>query len=757
MNNTNYTRDEFEKLMNRFDEEIKLVEDVSEYISNDFEFQGIRLDTLELLVEYREKLSKVLDCRNNYNKNFTSAVSKIDEELKKDNVYTEEIHYMLGKKKIELEKAFCKLESRLIERHKSKNVNEINIIQLKGNVFQVYVKCKEISNEIIEEFMKATPNFKIIEIQDENVYKIYKDCWLKNVSNRTEELKGLIDFLYELMMKDKVYRELIYDDFIDDIVSRLYPMKEEKNYKLDLNGKELYKWQVEAYKKWRENKCKGIFEVATGAGKTIFALSAVEKVLKEREEVRVKIIAPTIPIMQNWYKNLRDKLHIPIDEIGRMGGGKKERNRKFTVYVSNTAQREFPSDIIAIEKMNYEKDMDIYHFIIADECHHYISAENIKIFKGLEGIGEDPDTGINYYSIGLTATLPDAFKEDGDEGIVERKQNSILLEKALGEKRFEYDFLHALADDVISPFIILDVQCKLSSKDNAEYFLLNRELRHLKEEFGYILNKYDIAYVENKILFTAYFYVSKEEKLIKSSTSVKSKLKKQYGNEEGEKHFKQWVFNSNDKDMQIAIAANNCINKYNEIKRLIFEVEDRKTRCLEFIEKHINDRVIVFAEYIKDLEVIYEELVEYYGREKIKLYHSGMNEKEKRDSLNLFNEGKANVICTAKAIDEGVDITDANIAIVYQSSKSTRQQVQRLGRIIRKAENKEFAMLYHLYCHGYIERRFLDYYFSKKVNIENQELRNKYKVAFEKFGRYIIEPVEDEEKQQQGQKDNGDE
>ena len=50
---------------------------------------------------------------------------------------------------------------------------------------------------------------------------------------------------------------------------------------------------------------------------------------------------------------------------------------------------------------------------------------------------------------------------------------------------------------------------------------------------------------------------------------------------------------------------------------------------------------------------------------------------------------------TSKVLNEGVDIPSANVAIVISGSGSVREHVQRLGRILRKQEDKR-ARLYEL-------------------------------------------------------------
>ncbi|MCA9070813.1 MAG: hypothetical protein KDA84_17910, partial [Planctomycetaceae bacterium] len=48
-----------------------------------------------------------------------------------------------------------------------------------------------------------------------------------------------------------------------------------------------------------------------------------------------------------------------------------------------------------------------------------------------------------------------------------------------------------------------------------------------------------------------------------------------------------------------------------------------------------------------------------------------------------------------KVLNEGIDVPSANVAIVLSGSGSVREHVQRLGRILRRAKDKQ-AILYEV-------------------------------------------------------------
>ena len=63
---------------------------------------------------------------------------------------------------------------------------------------------------------------------------------------------------------------------------------------------ELYKWQRDCLDRWTENTCTGIVNVVTGAGKTVFALAAMDRLREKYPELRVRIVVPTVPLARQW-------------------------------------------------------------------------------------------------------------------------------------------------------------------------------------------------------------------------------------------------------------------------------------------------------------------------------------------------------------------------------------------------------------------------------------------------------------------------
>jgi superfamily II DNA or RNA helicase len=78
---------------------------------------------------------------------------------------------------------------------------------------------------------------------------------------------------------------------------------------------------------------------------------------------------------------------------------------------------------------------------------------------------------------------------------------------------------------------------------------------------------------------------------------------------------------------------------------------------------------------------------------------------ERREILDRFREGDYSRVVTANVLDEGVDVPDANVAVLLSGSGSQREFTQRLGRILRPKDDGSRALLYELVTEETAEER----------------------------------------------------
>jgi len=132
--------------------------------------------------------------------------------------------------------------------------------------------------------------------------------------------------------------------------------------------------------------------------------------------------------------------------------------------------------------------------------------------------------------------------------------------------------------------------------------------------------------------------------------------------------------------------------------RKIVQGSASKIRLLaELLGRHKEGRVIIFTH---DNATVYE-----LSRTLLvpAITHQ-TDTKERRKILEHFSSGRWPVIATSRVLNEGVDMPEADVAVVLSGSNTVREHVQRLGRILRKGEGKQ-AILYELVVANSLEER----------------------------------------------------
>jgi len=77
---------------------------------------------------------------------------------------------------------------------------------------------------------------------------------------------------------------------------------------------------------------------------------------------------------------------------------------------------------------------------------------------------------------------------------------------------------------------------------------------------------------------------------------------------------------------------------------------------------------------------------------------------ERKAILEDFRGGVYRAIVTSKVLNEGVDVPEAKVAVVLGGSSSSREYVQRLGRVLRKQGNAQ-AVLYEVIARKTVDER----------------------------------------------------
>ena len=108
------------------------------------------------------------------------------------------------------------------------------------------------------------------------------------------------------------------------------------------------------------------------------------------------------------------------------------------------------------------------------------------------------------------------------------------------------------------------------------------------------------------------------------------------------------------------------------------------------------ERILIFCERISQAERMARLIQRRHGNI-CAVYHSAMSRDARQRNMDCFRNNMVRILVSCRCLDEGIDVPDASTGIVLSSAAVTRQRIQRLGRILRRAEGKASAALYYLY------------------------------------------------------------
>lgn len=206
-------------------------------------------------------------------------------------------------------------------------------------------------------------------------------------------------------------------------------------------------WQVDALQEWEQANHRGIVSVVTGGGKTVFALSCIDRI----RPIATLIVVPTTALLEQWWEEAASYFDLELDEINIVTGSLRFRLGAINIAVLNTAAK-------LTERMQGHKC-----FLIVDECHKAASEH----FRAVLQVN-------SFASLGLSATPERPY----DEGLRD------VLVPALGPVIFTYGYAEALRDGVIVPFELKNVVFELEEDRQTEYDKLSKAIARSISRYG---------------------------------------------------------------------------------------------------------------------------------------------------------------------------------------------------------------------------------------------------------------------------------
>ncbi|MBQ6628645.1 MAG: DEAD/DEAH box helicase family protein [Methanobrevibacter sp.] len=398
---------------------------------------------------------------------------------------------------------------------------------------------------------------------------------------------------------------------------------------------QLFDYQKEAISAWVGENYRGIFDMATGTGKTFTGLGAIAKICEDLEdELAVLIVCPFQHLVEQWVEDIVKFNIKPI--IGFSSSPQKNwkdrlkkstrdqrirKDKKFFCFVCTNDT--FSSDFVQGEINKVTTPL----LIVVDEAHNF----------GAESLSKLLDDRFTY-RLALSATLERHRDPEGTKALYD----------FFGKKCIEYSLERAIDEDKLTKYKYYPVLVHLNKDELSIY-----------EQLSYEMSKH-----------------------LRISKSGKRKL-----------------------------------DSYGEIlaikrSRVIAAAELKLIKLKEVIEPYKNDHFILvycgattvrgsngdrddeIVEDIKQIEAVSSilgnsldmKIAKFTAEESIEVRNSIKEHFKDGDDLQA--------IVAIKCLDEGVNIPGIKTAFILASTTNPKEYIQRRGRVLRKAPNKEYAEIY---------------------------------------------------------------
>jgi len=397
----------------------------------------------------------------------------------------------------------------------------------------------------------------------------------------------------------------------------------------------LFDYQELAIKNWVKNDKKGIFDMATGTGKTFTALGCVDFALKLKKPLFTVIASPYSHLVQQWKKEI-DHFGLKIEKL-IIADSKTNWKDDLADSLRNLELNQLSSLIVLTTHATFSSEnfIEIFgtsikskftSFLIVDEVHG-IGAKKRRL-------GLLPDYQLR---LGLSATPNRFFDDEGNKAITDY----------FGPVCFDFSLENAIntnnpatGETYLTPYRYFPLFLSLNNQEREEY--------------------------------------------IRKTKSIAINVSQSRSSEEKREKLQNLLINR-------ARIIKNASEKIPLLRQLLIKLGPSIKWTIIYCEdKYQMDKVIEIA---TDLKLISHRFTMEEGTVPKKQYN-GLSERDYL--LENFANGKYQLLVAKKCLDEGVDVPAARAAILLASGTNPREYIQRIGRVIRRSRNKREANIYDM-------------------------------------------------------------
>ena len=278
--------------------------------------------------------------------------------------------------------------------------------------------------------------------------------------------------------------------------------------------------------------------------------------------------------------------------------------------------------------------------LVGDECHRYGSDVNRLALDRRFA-----------WRLGLSATY-----ERTDDG------HSRWLTPYFGDLCFELDYRTALAEEVIAHFKVALIGCRFNAQDASAYQYWSRKA---SRAMHVLIHRYRLT------------------------PEPFGEFMKRVGVLKAMMH----------EDPEAALTAIEFLRAFARQRELLAET-DAKTHAVAKVVGAVREanRTIVFTQTIRAAEDLAQQLRHAYVP--AMAISSGMAGNERKRALDQFRTHALQAIVAPKVLDEGVDLPEADLGLIVAASRTRRQMIQRMGRVLRRKSDGRLARFAVLFIEG---------------------------------------------------------
>lgn len=373
-------------------------------------------------------------------------------------------------------------------------------------------------------------------------------------------------------------------------------------------GPQLRAWQREAFDAWRIAGRRGVVEAVTGTGKT--AVGIVAAADAAARGLRTLVLVPGLELLDQWHGRL--KVELPRLAVGHFGDSAQDSLANHHIVVSTVQSackwRMLPHGLRGL--------------MVADEVHRY-GADRFAL--ALEDSFEE--------RLGLTATY-----ERNDNGIQQflSPYFAPLGRHTNGEDEViaNCGYARGLADGILAPFEVTLVGVHFTPDEQREYDTVNAKANQSRQKL-----------IE--------LYGCPEEPVGEFMQEV-SRLSE--GN------------NGRSEATRVARLFLSAFTR----RRQILADSQRKLTSLKHLTPEFKSAngILIFTETKQSAETAAAEL----NRIGIAAasYTSDLDREERKVRLQRFMTGHFRALAAPRVLDEGVDVSEADVGVIIAASHSRR-------------------------------------------------------------------------------------